>query len=562
MTQNQAEKIFLEELDKKLWNAADKLRSQMDAANYKHIVLGMIFLKYVSDSFVERRDRLGLELRNPESEYFLDPVDYAPEEYEEMIRDSLEVKDYYTAENIFWVPVESRWESIRDASMIESGNPLPWNPEKKMRSVSLLIDDALESIEKSNGRLKGILSRIGMYEVSEATLIQLINLFSDANFATRKFGEKTLASKDILGHVYEYFLGQFALAEGKKGGQYFTPKSIVKLVVEMLQPCKGRVYDPAMGSGGFFVQNDHFLAAKADELNLDPIKKKKMVSVYGQEANPTTWKLAAMNMVIRNIEFDFGKGPADTFLEDQHKDLRADFVMANPPFNMKEWWHGKLEDDRRWQYGKPSEGNANFAWMQHMIYHLNPTGSMGLLLANGSMSSGTGGEGDIRKNIIEADLVECMVALPGQLFTNTQIPACIWFLIRSKEASKGKRDRKGQVLFIDAREKGYMRDRVLRDFTDQDIKDIGDTLHNWQKGEGYEDILGFCKSVTLDDIRKHDHILTPGRYVGIQEAEDDGIPFAEKMADLTKKLNAQLEESHRLETEIRKNLRGLGYEMD
>ena len=358
--------------------------------------------------------------------------------------------------------------------------------------------------------------------------------------------------------MYEYFLGQFALAEGKKGGQFYTPKSIVSLIVQMLEPFKGRVYDPAMGSGGFFVQSEHFISAHEGRIG--------DVSIYGQEYNHTTWQLAAMNMAIRGIDFNFGKEPANTYTNDQHPDLRADYVMANPPFNMKEWDTGVSDDDPRWQYGTPPSGNANFAWLQHMLYHLAPNGSMGLLLANGSMSSNTNNEGAIRKALIENDLVECMVALPGQLFTNTQIPACIWFLTKNKgerttAAGRKLRSRKGEVLFIDARNLGYMKNRVLRDFSKDDLKTVTDVYHNWQVGEGYEDEAGFVKSAKLEELKKHDYVLTPGRYVGAAAEEDDGEPFAEKMARLTGLLKTQFAESDRLEAEIKVNLAGLGYDL-
>ncbi|RYD42675.1 MAG: SAM-dependent methyltransferase, partial [Verrucomicrobiaceae bacterium] len=351
---------------------------------------------------------------------------------------------------------------------------------------------------------------------------------------------------------YEYFLGQFALAEGKKGGQYFTPKSIVSLIVEMLEPYQGRVYDPAMGSGGFFVQSERFIEEHGGKLG--------NLSVYGQESNPTTWRLAAMNMAIRGIDFNFGKEPANSFTSDQHPDLRADFVMANPPFNISEWWDAKLEGDLRWKYGTPPKGNANFAWIQHMLHHLAPQGSMALLLANGSMSSGSGGEGEIRRALIEADLVECVVALPGQLFTNTQIPACIWFLTKSKKARGEYRDRSGQTLFIDARKLGYMIDRVLRAFTAEDLEKIAGTFHKWKRSAAdFADIPGFCKSATTKEIAAHGFVLTPGRYVGAEEQEDNGEPFEEKMARLVAELNGQFAESAKLEKAIKANLENLGY---
>lgn len=556
---NSTEQQFLNDLDKKLWNAADRLRMSMDAANYKHIVLGLIFLKYVSDAFDERQQELRARFLNEADDYYLPRDDYDSEQdYQAAVHEELEQRDYYLETNVFWVPREARWDMLKNCAVLPVGDPLPWNkpsgePET-MRSVSWLADNALEVIEKENPKLKGILNRISTYQVNNETLIGLINSFSDTSFHNPVYkGERLdLKSKDVLGHVYEYFLGEFALAEGKKGGQYFTPKSIVTLIVAMLEPYKGRIYDPAMGSGGFFVQSEKFIAEHGGKVN--------DVSVYGQEYNPTTWRLAAMNMAIRGIDFDFGKRNADSFVDDQHPDLRADYVMANPPFNIREWWSAKLENDPRWLYGTPPAGNANFGWIQHMLYHLKDTGSMALLLSNGSMSSNTNNEGEIRKALIEADLVECMVALPGQLFTNTQIPACIWFLTKEKRERNGKRNRKGEVLFIDARQLGYMKDRVLRDFTTADTQQIADTFHNWQKADNYTDQPGFCYSATLADIQKHDYVLTPGRYVGATDVEDDGIPFATKMAELTAKLGEQFRQSAVLEKQIAGNLKGLGYE--
>ncbi|MFA6700337.1 MAG: class I SAM-dependent DNA methyltransferase [Thiomicrospira sp.] len=569
---HQLEQQFLNELDSKLWKAADKLRSNLDAANYKHIVLGIIFLKYVSDAFEERQQELRDLFTRPGDDniYYLPPENYDNDaHYQQAIQDELEILDYYAEQNVFWVPKIARWSFIKQTAALATGAVIGQDSQGndiKLRSVSWLIDNALDEIEKANVKLKGILNRISQYQLDNDKLIGLVNSFSDTSFSNPEYqGQKLpLHSKDILGHVYEYFLGQFALAEGKQGGQYYTPKSIVSLIVEMLQPYAGRVYDPAMGSGGFFVQSEKFIDEHAKDQHYNSAEQKKHISVYGQESNPTTWKLAAMNMAIRGIDFNFGKKNADTFLDDQHPDLRADFVMANPPFNIKDWWHEKLEGDIRWQYGTPPQGNANFGWMQHMLYHLAPNGSMGLLLANGSMSSNTSGEGEIRKALIQADLIECMVALPGQLFTNTQIPACIWFLTKNKKArtaASGRklRDRSGEVLFIDARNLGYMKDRVLRDFTQQELNLITDHFHNWQTGEGYEDQPGLVFSASLDDIKKHDYVLTPGRYVGTTEQEDDGEPFAEKMARLTAQLGKQFKESERLEAEIKKNLAGLGY---
>lgn len=564
---NAIEQQFFNDLEKKLWTAADKLRSNLDAAVYKHVVLGLIFLKYVSDAFEERQKELREQFQNPDHDYYMAPEDYA-DDYEGHLVAELEVRDYYTEKNVFWVPLEARWQTLRDCAQLPPKAPLPWNKPGKdepeeMRSVGWLIDNAMEAIERENEKkLKNVLNKdFARTQIDSHKLADLIAHFSDTDFNRKDYNGQPLGlkSKDILGHVYEYFLGQFALAEGKKGGQYYTPKSIVTLIVEMLQPFKGRVYDPAMGSGGFFVQSEEFTEEHGGKVANG---KTGQISVYGQESNPTTWRLAAMNMAIRGIDFNFGGAPGDTLLNDLHPDLRADFVMANPPFNMKEWWNEKLASDPRWIAGTPPQGNANFAWLQHMLYHLAPAGSMALLLANGSMSSNTNNEGEIRKKLIEDDYVECMVALPGQLFTNTQIPACIWFLTRDKRnglaLSKAKRDRRGQFLFIDARQLGYMKDRVLRDFTVDDIKKVADTFHAWQLGEGYEDVAGFCYSASLDDIRKHEHVLTPGRYVGAEEQEDDGEVFADKMARLTAQLAEQFAESAKLEGEIRKNLAGLG----
>lgn len=590
---NPIEQQFFNDLEKKLWTAADKLRSNLDAAVYKHVVLGLIFLKYVSDAFEERQTELKTQFQDPAHDYYMDPADYA-DDYEDHIAAELEVRDYYTEKNVFWVPPEARWLTLRDLAQLPPGSDLPWNAPKrdsdnryvrddagnlvmvpdKMRTVGWLIDNAMEAIERENEKkLKNVLNKdFARTQIDSHKLGELIGHFSNTNFNAKEFNGQSLnlRAKDILGHVYEYFLGEFALAEGKKGGQYYTPKSIVTLIVEMLQPFKGRVYDPAMGSGGFFVQSEEFIAEHGGKIANG---KGGQISVYGQESNPTTWRLAAMNMAIRGIDFNFGAGPADTMLNDQHPDLRADYVMANPPFNMKEWWNEKLASDPRWIAGTPPQGNANFAWLQHMLYHLAPNGSMALLLANGSMSSNTNNEGEIRKKLIEDDYVECMVALPGQLFTNTQIPACIWFLTRNKKAllpspasgrgvgGEGKMDRQQRFLFIDARQLGYMKDRVLRDFTRDDIQKIADIFHAWQQGEGYADVPGFCYSATLADIRKHEHVLTPGRYVGAEEQEGDGEVFADKMARLTEQLQSQFAESSKLEDAIKKNLAGLGYDL-
>ncbi|WP_375748391.1 type I restriction-modification system subunit M [Vibrio sp. HN007] len=566
---NQKEQEFLKELDNKLWTAADKLRSTLDAAQYKHAVLGLIFVKYVSDAFQIRQEEIKADLSNPDHEYFLDPENYSQEELFEEINIELEQRDFYTEKNVFWLPVGSRWQFLQDnGPLVIGGADLEIEGKtKRITSVGHLIDNALEGIERDNPKLKGVLNKhYSQLRIDQSKLNELINLI-----ATIPFNHASLNSKDILGHVYEYMLGQFALAEGKKGGQFYTPASIVSLIVEMIEPFEGRVYDPAMGSGGFFVQSEKFIERYANEKHFDPVTQKQKISIYGQEYNHTTWQLAAMNMAIRGLDYDFGKEPASTYTNDQHPDLRADFIMANPPFNMKEWNTGVDDNDPRWKYGLPPAGNANFAWMQHMLHHLAPDGSQALLLANGSMSSTTNNEGEIRKALIKNDLIECMVALPGQLFTNTQIPACVWFLTKNKnprvdKAGRKLRGRSGEVLFIDARNLGYMKDRVLRDFTFDDIQKVADLYHAWKTGEevhgvGYEDHAGFCKSATLEEITKHDFVLTPGRYVGAAEEEDDGVPFAEKMAALTSKLSEQLAESASLEAEIKNNLAGLGYDI-
>lgn len=533
---------FLNDLDKRLWTAANKLLPILDAAVYKHVVLGLIFLKYVSDAFKERRADLEAAFRDLNNDYYLGD--------DSLIEGELESRDYYTEKNVFWVPPLARWDFLQANAKVALGTKLQVRngktTEYEFKGIGRMLDDALDAVEKENPKLKNILEKDYARKQIDSALPGLIDLIAEIPFQ-----HESLKAKDILGHVYEYFLGEFAIAEGKKGGQYYTPKSIVSLIVEMLSPYKGRVYDPCCGSGGFFVQSEKFVEEHGGRIG--------QISVYGQESNPTTWRLASMNMAIRGMDFDFGKEPANTFARDLHPDLRADFIMANPPFNMKEWNAGVRDDDPRWKYGTPPNGNANFAWVQHMVHHLAPNGSLGLLLANGSMSSNTNNEGDIRKALVDDDIVECMVALPGQLFTNTQIPACIWFLTRSKAARNGWRDRKGETLFLNVRNLGYMKDRVLRDFTREDIRKIADTFHAWRKGEGYADIAGFCKAAKLDDIKKRDYLLTPGRYVGAADQEKDGVPFEEKMVRLTAQLDEQFGDSARLETLIRENLARLGY---
>lgn len=548
---NDEEQQFLNSLDARLWNAADRLRSNVNPSDYMHVVLGLVFLKYVSDAFKERRAELQAAFKDPANDYYLG------DDAGDLVEQELEARDYYTEKNVFWVPAIARWDFLQKNAkvavdmvlVVKNGSA----EEYKFKGIGRLLDDALEAVEKENPKLKNVLDKsYARWRVDEA-LPGLIDEFSKI-----PFNHASLKAKDILGHVYEYFLGEFSIAAGKRGGEFYTPKSIVSLIVNMLEPFEGRVYDPCCGSGGFFVQSERFVLEHGGKIG--------QISIYGQEANPTTWRLASMNMAIRGLDFDFGKEPASTYTRPQHPDLRADFIMANPPFNMKSWKEGVKDDDPRWRYGEPPDGNANFAWMQHMVHHLAPHGSLALLLANGSMSSNTNTEGDIRRNFIEGngphapgDLVECMVALPGQPFTNTQIPACIWFLTRSKAERKGKRSRHGEVLFIDARQLGYMKDRVLRDFKPEDIAQVANTFHAWQRGEGYEDVPGYCKSATLADIRKADHVLTPGRYVGAAAQQDDGEAFEDKMARLTAALGEQFEESKRLEAAIRKNLAGLGY---
>src|SRR5437763_182050 len=481
----------------KLWLAADKLRSNMDAAEYKHVVLGLIFLKYISDSFEEKHAELTKEKG-------ADPED----------------PDEYGAENIFWVPPAARWTYLQNSA--------------KRPTIGKIVDDAMVAIERDNPRLKGILPKdYARPALDKARLGQLIDLIG-----TIGMGDKASRSKDILGRVYEYFLSQFASAEGKKGGQFYTPQSVVRLLVEILAPYKGRIYDPCCGSGGMFVQSEKFVEAHGGKLG--------DISIYGQESNATTRRLAMMNLAIRGIEADLGEEQADTFRRDLHPDLRADFVLANPPFNDSDWF--RKDDDARWQFGLPPRGNANFAWVQHFIHHLAPTGMAGFVLANGSMSSNQSGEGEIRRAIIEADLVDCMVALPGQLFYSTTIPVCLWFLSRDKKNGRF-RDRQRQTLFIDARKLGQLVDRVHRELSSEETQRIAQTYHAWRGTDDplrnphsvvreYADIPGFCKSATTDEIAQHSYVLTPGRYVGAKQIEDEGEPFEEKMARLTNELHA------------------------
>ncbi|WP_137807257.1 MULTISPECIES: class I SAM-dependent DNA methyltransferase [unclassified Pseudomonas] len=520
----------LQDMQKTLWATADKLRANMDAAEYKHIVLGLIFLKYISDSFAGRRAELERRFADAGDDYYLGSEDA------ELLASELEERDYYKEVNVFWVPEVARWESLRAAA--------------KQVDIGKRIDEALAAIEVENPRLKNILDkRYARAQLPDGKLGELVDLISVIGF-----GGDANQARDLLGQVYEYFLGQFASAEGKKGGQFYTPASIVKTLVAVLNPHHGQVYDPCCGSGGMFVQSEKFIEAHGGKLG--------DVSIYGQESNPTTWRLAAMNLAIRGIDFNLGREPADTFIRNQHSDLRADFVLANPPFNISDWWHGSLEGDPRWVYGTPPQGNANYAWLQHMLFHLKSSGRAGIVLANGSMSSSQNTEGDIRRAMVEADVVEVMVALPGQLFFNTQIPACLWFLTKQKAA------RPCEVLFIDARKLGTNVSRVQIELLDSDIDRIAQTVANWRGvpldvgGEiaEYSDVPGFCRSVLLAEIAEHGHVLTPGRYVGAEAIEDDDEAFADKMQNLTALLGEQLAKGAELDQLIRQKLGELGYE--
>jgi type I restriction enzyme M protein len=493
--------------EQQLWQMADKLRGHMDSAEYKHVVLGLIFLKYISDAFQERYEAL-------KKEPHADPED----------------RDEYTAENVFWVPKVARWPRLQDNA--------------KQPTIGKLIDDAMVAIEKENPSLKGVLSKdYARPSLDKHRLGELIDLIGKIGL-----GDKESRSKDILGRVYEYFLGQFASAEGKKGGEFYTPRCVVKLLVEMIEPYKGRVYDPCCGSSGMFVQSEEFIRQHGGKIG--------DISIYGQESNPTTWRLAKMNLAIRGLEANIGPHNADTFHNDLHKDLKADFILANPAFNMSDWGGERVREDVRWKYGVPPVGNANFAWVQHIIFHLAPSGIAGFVLANGSMSSNQAGEGEIRKAIIDADLVDCMIALPGQLFYGTAIPACLWFIARNKSNAKF-RDRRGQTLFIDARKLGHMVDRTHRELTDEEISRIARTFHAW-RGESdageYEDVPGFCKTAGAEEIVGHGYALTPGRYVGSAQLDDDKQPFQNKLKRLALQLDEQFEKSHQLEQTIRTSL--------
>jgi type I restriction enzyme M protein len=524
-----------------LWQAADKLRGSVDAAEYKHVVLGLIFLKYISDAFQARRAALAEELK-------ADGIEGAQAE------SLLEQRDEYAAEGVFWVPPEARWESIQ--------------AQGKAPNIGKLIDDAMVAIEHDNPKLKGKLPRdYARRGIAPQRLGGLIDLIGSMTI-----GSDEARAKDVLGRVYEYFLGKFAAAEGKLGGEFFTPRSVVRLLVAMIEPYEGRVYDPCCGSGGMFVQSEKFTDAHGGN--------QRDISIFGQESNPTTWRLAHMNLAIRGIEANLGEQPADSFVRDLHPDVKADYILANPPFNISDWSGELLREDVRWKYGVPPKGNANYAWIQHFIHHLAPPnghggGIAGFVMANGSLSSNSSGEGDIRTAIIEADRVDCIVAMPAQLFLTTGIPVCLWFISRDKTGRNikhGGRDRRGETLFIDARQMGTLQTRVLRVLSgadaegdppaDSDIGRIVTTYHAWRGEEGageYADEAGFCKAAKLKEIEKHGHVLTPGRYVGAAAVADDGEPFEDKMQRLTGDLQAQFAESDALEARIKANLEGLGY---
>ena len=504
-----------------LWAAANTLRGNMDAAEYKHVVLGLIFLKYISDAFEERHAQLVAE-RDEGAD---------PEE-----------PDEYTGANVFWVPAEARWNALQARA--------------KLPRIGRTVDDAMAAVERDNPSLRGVLPKdYARPALDKRRLGQLIDLFGNINV-----GDAEARSRDVLGRVYEYFLSAFASAEGKRGGEFYTARCVVRLLVEMIEPYQGRVYDPCCGSSGMFVQSMAFINAHStgNGNGGKPSPSPSDVAIYGQESNHTTWRLAKMNLAIRGIDASM-IAEGDTFHNDRHPDLKADYILANPPFNVSDWGGDQLADDKRWAYGVPPKRNANFAWVQHMVHHLAPGGVAGFVLANGSMSSQAASEGAIRKNLIEADLVDCMIALPGQLFYSTQIPVCLWFLARDRGNGKF-RNRRGEVLFIDARNEGHMVDRTHRELSDEDIARIARVYHVWRgKQDRHEDVPGFCKSATLDDIRAHDHILTPGRYVGVAPQPEDDEPFHEKMTRLAAEWHEQRAEARRLDAAIAKNLAALGF---
>jgi type I restriction enzyme M protein len=494
-----------------LFLAADKLRKNLEPSDYKHVVLGLIFLKYISDAFEAKRTQLQ--------------KDWGEEAAEDA--------DEYRADNIFWVPKEARWSHLQ--------------ANAKQPTIGKLIDDAMSAIEANNASLKGVLpkdyARPALDKIMVGELIDLISGIA--------MHESQDAARDVLGRVYEYFLGQFAGAEGKRGGEFYTPRSVVRVLVEMLEPYKGRVYDPCCGSGGMFVQSDKFVHEHGGRIG--------DIAIYGQESNYTTWRLAKMNLAVRGIDADIRWNNEGSFHKDELKDLRFDYILANPPFNTSDWGGERLREDARWRFGAPPVGNANYGWLQHILWHLAPNGTAGVVLANGSMSSQQSGEGEIRKAMVEADVVDCMIALPGQLFYSTQIPACLWFLAKDK-GNSGFRDRRGEVLFIDARKLGHMVDRTRKELSDDDVAQIARTYHAWRGEEdagAYEDVPGFCKSVGLEEIKAHGHVLTPGRYVGAEELEDDAEPFEQRFAALKETLSEQFAEAEELGALIQARLDGV-----
>ena len=494
-----------------LWATADKLRGNMEPSDYKHVALGLIFLKYISDAFEAKRA--------------------------ELLTDDLadaEDQDEYLAGNVFWVPKKARWSHLQ--------------AKARQTTIGKNIDDAMQAIEASNVSLKGVLPKdYARPTLNKVMLGELIDLVSGIGMA-----EEADRSRDILGRVYEYFLGGFAGAEGKRGGEFYTPRSVVRLLVEMLEPYKGRVYDPCCGSGGMFVQSEKFVEEHGGRIG--------DIAIYGQESNYTTWRLAKMNLAVRGIDADIQWNNEGSFHKDELPDLKADFILANPPFNISDWGGDRLREDARWKFGVPPVGNANYAWLQHIHHHLAPNGTAGVVLANGSMSSGQSGEGDIRRAMVEADVVDCMIALPGQLFYSTQIPACLWFLARNKNPGNGWRDRRGEVLFIDARKLGHMIDRTRKELSDEDIARIAGACHAW-RGEPdagtYADEPGFCKAATLEEIKEHHQVLTPGRYVGAAVAEEDDVPFEERFAELKETLDKQFAEAEELSAVIQSKLEGV-----
>jgi type I restriction enzyme M protein len=497
-----------------LWKSADKLRNQMDAAEYKHIVLGLIFLKYISDTFDIQKNKIKKMVSDKKSDLF---ISEDPKVYEKELED----RDYYTQDNVFWVPQKARWEKIR--------------AQAKQPDIGSIIDKAMVEIENENKFLQGKLDkRFGRTELEKGVLGELIDEISKIGFTDEQ------KASDMLGEVYEYFLGQFATAEGKKGGQFYTPNHIVKTLVAVLSPHKGRIYDPCCGSGGMFVQSEEFIKSHGGKID--------DVSIYGQESNPTTWRLAIMNLAIRGFSVDLGKTPANTFANDQFPDLKFDYIMANPPFNISDWGGEKYENDVRWKYGRPPEGNANYAWLQHMLWKMKPGGQAGVVLANGSMSSNTSGEGEIRKKMIKDDVIEIMITLPSQLFLNTQIPCCLWFLTNDK--TKNGKDRRNKTLFIDGRNLGTMKTRTLKVLNEDDIQKIQKTVSSWRKGVKYEDILGFSKELTIEEIEKNDFVLTSGRYVGFEEEKNNEIALKDKIKELSKEFNLIEKKSNELNLKI------------